>query len=58
MGTMTGVINGGAMTKSQLLFIVANIWLVQVFDDRSKKFVLGISLVYLIAYVIFSQLGR
>lgn len=46
------------MTKSQLLFIVANIWLVQVFDDRSKKFVLGISLVYLIAYVIFSQLGR
>jgi hypothetical protein len=46
------------MTKSQLLFIVANIWLVRVFDDRRKKFVLGISLVYFIAYVIFSSLGR
>lgn len=46
------------MTKSQLLFIVANIWLVQIFDGQQKRFVLGMSLVYGTAYAIFSLQGR
>lgn len=44
------------MTKSQLLIILANIWMVK--SCKDEKFVFAIGLFYLIAYIIFGILGK
>ena len=44
------------MTNSQVLIILANIWIVKTCKD--EKYVFAIALFYLIAYIILGILGK
>jgi hypothetical protein len=44
------------MTKSQLILIIANIWIAQCNED--KKFVFAVALFYLIVYIILGISGK
>lgn len=44
------------MTQSQILLILANIWIAS--GIKNRKYALGIGLCYLIAYIIFGILGK
>lgn len=44
------------MTNSQVLIILANIWIAS--GIKNRKYALGVGLCYLIAYIILGILGK